>query len=347
LSNPEEPTPFAPPLGLNPYGLAYTVGLQAIGTRRANLRPIGIDGFIALVRERNLPVIELDWRWLTPLSDGELSRIRDRVDGLSVIYSYWLAQEEGETLDDAVHRASAVGARILRLHLTPVLEGARAAWGSRWDQMVAHARATLRRDVPRALQAGLIVGIENHQDLGSGELVDLAEELGERVGIVLDTGNPFAVAEDPVAFARRAAHRICHVHLKDYVAQFTDEGYRLVRCAIGDGCVPLREIAAVLATHGSMLTASIEPGALECRHIRLFTPDWWSGYPARDASELGTLLGRLQRNRLDERTDCRTPWERGATGREIIAYEIGQMRRSIENLEALGWMGATAHRSQE
>ena len=27
--------------------------------------------------------------------------------------------------------------------------------------------------------------------------------------------------------------------LKDYRVQFTDEGYRLVRCAIGDGAVPI------------------------------------------------------------------------------------------------------------
>ena len=119
----------------------------------------------------------------------------------------------------------------------------------------------------------------------------IAEEAGEHVGIVLDTGNPFAVGEDPVAFARRAGHRIRHVHLKDYAAQFTDEGYRLVRCAIGDGCVPFRAIAAVLEAHSPSLTASLEPGALEVRHIRLFTPEWWTGYPPRAASELGVALG--------------------------------------------------------
>ncbi len=42
----------------------------------------------------------------------------------------------------------------------------------------------------------------------------------------------------------RASRRTSrHVHLKDYRVQFTDEGYRLVRCAIGDGAVPLRRDA--------------------------------------------------------------------------------------------------------
>jgi len=100
----------------------------------------------------------------------------------------------------------------------------------------------------------------------------MVESAGSNVGIVFDTGNPFAVGEDPVAFARRAVHRIRHVHLKDYLAQFTDVGYRLIRCAIGDGAVPFAALRDVLSAHAS-LTASVEPGALDARHIRLFTAD--------------------------------------------------------------------------
>ena len=106
----------------------------------------------------------------------------------------------------------------------------------------------------------------------------MAEAAGANVGVVFDTGNPFAVGEDPVAFARRAAHRIRHVHLKDYRAQFTDEGYRLVRCAIGDGAVPFGEISAVLSATGPALTASIEPGALEAGTSASSHPTGGSGY---------------------------------------------------------------------
>ena len=54
---------------------------------------------------------------------------------------------------------------------------------------------------------------------------------------------PSRSAEAPLDFARTAiAPDVGHVHLKDYRVQFTDEGYRLVRCAIGDGAVPFREI---------------------------------------------------------------------------------------------------------
>lgn len=324
-------------IGLNPYGLTYTVGLQAHGSARANPHAIGLDGFIRLVRHLGSACIELDWRWLVPMSADDLARLRDSLEGLTVITSFWLSHEAGETLDDALRCSTALGARLLRMHLTPVLEGARAAHGPRWDAMLAHARETLRRESPRLTDAGLPVAIENHQDLGSEELLAIVEDLGDHAGIVFDTGNPYAVGEDPVAFARRAAHRIRHLHLKDYVAQFTTDGYRLARCAIGDGAVPFPEIADVLAGSCDSLTASIEPAALEARHIRLFTPAWWQGYPPRGASELGTLLGRLRRRALADEADCRTPWECGVTGADLVAYELDHMHRSVANLRALGW----------
>ncbi len=320
-------------IGLNPYGLTYTLGLQ--GT---NPTPIGLAGFIARVRELGLQVIELDHRWLTPLTDADLARLREQLQGFTVVTSFWLAHQPGETLEHAVRCTKGVGARILRFHLTPVLEGARAALGPRWQGLLAHARETLMRESARIADAGLMLAVENHQDVGSEELLRLVDDLGPHSGICLDTGNPYAVAEDPVAFVRRAAHRIRHVHLKDYVAQFTDDGYRLIRCPIGSGCVPFEEIAALLDRPGAPLTASIEPGALEARHIRLCHAGWWNGYPQRDASELATMFGRLRKRRLADDADGRTPWEMGAAPEEMMRYEREQIQRSIDNLREMGFV---------
>jgi sugar phosphate isomerase/epimerase len=324
-------------VGLNPYGLAYTVGLQGLGTPRANPQPIGLDGFIRIAREIEARCIELDWRWLFPMTDAELHALGDRLADVPRICSYWLQQQPGETLGEAIRCASAVGARTLRMHLTPVLEGGRAALGPRWAEMFGHARDVIRRDAPRAADAGLTVAIENHQDLASDELVTLAEEAGEHVGITLDTGNPFSVGEDPIGFMERAAHRIRHLHLKDYLSQFTPEGYRLIRCATGDGCVPFEEIVSHLPP-GPPMTASIEIAALDARHIRVFTPDWWEGYPARSSGELARALQRLKKARLDDNADYRTPWEKGEPAQAIVAYERVQLMKSVENLKALGWM---------
>ena len=41
--------------GLNPYGLTYHLGLQGMGTPRANPQPAGLEGFIALATEIGVP----------------------------------------------------------------------------------------------------------------------------------------------------------------------------------------------------------------------------------------------------------------------------------------------------
>ena len=155
-------------IGLNPYGLAYTVGLQGAGTPRANPAPIGMRGFLQLVSEFKLRSIELHGAWLDGASDDDLVRLRRECEASSVtpIVSAGLPREPGETLERPIHVAASIGAPLVRLHLTPVLEGAREKWGSRWSDMVRHAAATLPIEARRA-ESRASAGIEDHQDFGS------------------------------------------------------------------------------------------------------------------------------------------------------------------------------------
>jgi len=330
-------------VGLNPYGLTYWLGLQGSGTPRANPDGRGLAGEIEIAQELGARSIEIHNAWLTPMPDDELAALRARLDALDLqpVISFSLPAEQPGT---AVRHAVALGARVIRTHLTPVLCGDRAAQGDRWPQLVADARRGLGELARGAAAVGVTVGIENHQDFGSRELLAFCEEAGSNVGVVLDTGNTFPVGEAPLDFAQRVAHRVVHVHLKDYRVQFTDEGYRLVRCAIGDGAVPFVEIAALLGEHHETLTASLEPGALESRHVRLFTPAWWNGYPPMAAVDLGTCLGAARRNMHADDEDVRTPWERQDDGETLIRYELDMIRRSAQNMRSIGLMTQGASR---
>lgn len=323
--------------GLNPYGLTYTLGLQGRGTPRANPAPEGLPAFLAVAQRIGARSIELHAPWLFELSADAMAALRGRLGDLALEPVVSLGPPL-ERADEALAAAEALGAKVLRLGLTPVLCGDRAAHGAQWDGMLRHARATLRALAPAASGAGVSLAIEDHQDLGSQELIDLAAEAGEAAGITLDTGNPLAVAEDILGFTRRVAPLVRHVHLKDYRVQWTREGYRLVRCAIGDGCVPFLEIVDALRPFHRKLTASLEPAALEARHVRLFRADWWQGYPPRGAADLGACLADARRATIPDDADSRTPWEREAPPHEIVAYERHMMERSAANMRALGLM---------
>jgi sugar phosphate isomerase/epimerase len=323
-------------IGLNPYGLTYYLGLQGRGTPRENPRGRGLEGFLEIAVELGARTLEIHNAWLAEKTGEQLQALGERLMslGMEPVISLGPPLESVET---ALRTAAGVGAKVIRLGLTPVLSGARAECAA-WPELVGHARATLREFAPRAEALGIALAIEDHQDLGSQELLNFCEEAGHGTGICLDTGNSLAVGEAPIEFTRRVAPLVRHVHLKDYNAQWTDDGYRLVRCAIGDGAVPFAEIAGILREHHASLTASLEPGALEARHIRLFRPEWWQGYAPRSAAELGPCLTAARRARLAEDADWRTPWEKQEDSEALIRYELEMIRRSAENMRRIGLM---------
>jgi 3-oxoisoapionate decarboxylase len=323
--------------GLNPYGLTYTLGLQGANGPRANPRGRGLEGFLQIADELGARSIEIHNAWLVPLDDAKLAALREHLDsaGREPIISHGIPWEAPE---GAIRTAVALGARLIRTPLTPVLCGDRSARADEWPNFVRSAREKLKTLARLAEREGVTVAIENHQDFTSRELLEFCDEAGDNVGICFDTGNTFPVAEAPLDFARRVARRVRHVHFKDYRAHWTDEGLRLVRCAIGDGAVPFQEIAALLAQHHKSLTASLEPGALEARHVRLFTPAWWQGYAPSVATDLAACLKAARHNRLADDTDWRTPWERNEDGESLIRFETDMIRRSAANMKAIGLM---------
>lgn len=324
-------------IGLNPFGIAYTMGFQGQDTPRVNPRPLDIAGYLDLAESVGATAtMELPTRLLLALSDPV--RLRDRLDAMNarVVLSH-VSPLKGD-LKPCIPLARNLGAAVVRMPLTPVLCGDRAEAQYQWPDTVAKVRRALGEAARQAADHGLTLAIEDHQDFTSAELMELCEVCGPNVGVCFDIGNALAVGESPLDFARTVAPRVRHVHLKDYRAFWTDEGYRLVRCAAGDGAVPLVEVAQILAQHQPELTASIECGNLSGRHVRLLTKEWWTHYPPRLAPALAAGLAAARVNRLPETDDWRTPWEREESPDAIMAYEQDMLRASVANLKSLGLM---------
>ena len=120
------PSPFR--VGLNPYGLTYTLGLQGLGTPRANPQATGLEGFISLAGAIGARTLEVDLRWLTDLDDEALGRLASEAaaGGMTIVCSTWLLHEPGETLATARRIAARLGGALIRMHLAPVLDRAAA-----------------------------------------------------------------------------------------------------------------------------------------------------------------------------------------------------------------------------
>ena len=323
--------------GLNPYGLTYYLGMQGAGTPRANpTGGVGLEGFIALTEELGGKAIELWEGWLKPMSDTELAALKARLDKLGWKRVLSSGLQHGD-MDLLIRCAKALDAKFIRVALTPILCGDRAAAGQKWHDLVKSVNEKLEAAAPKLEAADVVLLIENHQDFTSRELVGLCNEYGPHVRIVFDMANTFPVGESPLDFTRVIAPYVRHCHVKDYRAVMEPDGFRLVRCPSGDGCVPHKEMFDILAQHNDEMIACIEIGALDDRHVKLFTPDWWHGYPPKEAEALAACLLALQKNRFEPGEEWRTPWQRNAD-HELVDYEPGQYRKSAANLKAQGLM---------
>jgi sugar phosphate isomerase/epimerase len=320
--------------GLNPYGISYHLGIHARNTPRANPHAVGLRGFIDLAKEFHAKSVELWDGWLLPMSTAELEALRNELRDLGMvpIASTGLESAQRERL---IEIAKVLDAPVIRVALTGVLCGDRAISNPPWPERVAAVRDKLGRFARLADAAGKTIGIENHQDFTSRELVAFCEEFGPAVGITYDTANSFPVAEAPLDFTRVVAPYVRHIHLKDYNIQQTAKGYRLVRSALGDGAVPIAEILEIIAKHHDEVTVCMELAALEARHVRLKTDGWWQGYPSRDEAALARCLEATTVNPLAPEADYRTPWEKGEDDK-LVAYELDMIRRSAANLRRMG-----------
>jgi sugar phosphate isomerase/epimerase len=324
------------PIGLNPYGLAYSLGIQGAGTSRANPNPISLADYIDIAKGIGSGGIEFHAEHLFPLTDQQLANLRTQFD----VRNWWVVLARPlmiDAWDQTLRVAQFLKPKTIRMHCTSILCGDRVVNDCNWPALVKEVGQKLTEASKLTVQHNLQLAIENHQDFGSSELLDLCESCGQNIGIALDTANPLSVAEDPLDFAKTVAPKVFHVHLKDYRAHWSNEGYRLIRCPTGDGCIPFQQIAA-LFTDRDDVTAAIEIGSLNARHIRVFDPGYWTHHPPRAVEQFSKALAAARVNRYPEQEDWQTPWEKQATPEEIIAYEIAQVRKSAKNLQELSLM---------
>ena len=306
------------------------------------LDPRSLEGLMELARRHGLAGVEGAPDWFDGMSAAERRALRHRLeaDRLTLFLD---TGSDGYAADispltGALDLAADLGAPVVRTTLTRLLEGDRRGLGRQGCQAFLEALVEpLKRASAHAAKVGVEIGIENHQDLCSRELAWLCGQVdGERLGVTMDVGNTYAVGETCLAFARGVQPFLKHVHLKDYSVHPAESGYRLVRCALGDGVVDWAAMLAWFEAECPGVQGCIELGATTARHIRLLEPDWWETFPERPflpgAVEALADLHRAARPAAEE---WRTPHERGEPPGLCAAWEMEQLEVSVRFLREL------------
>ncbi len=323
------------PAGLCIFGMTYLCGLTWADGPQAHSRPLTARDVLRLAADSGLSYVEMPLRMLE--AGGEtLTALRAAAEDLGLRFVLPASRPDAEELTHHLRIARELGAPTVRCTLSGVLCGDRRGFPGGWKAHLESCARTLEAVVPEAERLGIAIGLENHQDADSADLLALCRRFESRyLGVTLDAANPLAVMEEPLEFARRLAPYLRHVHLKDYRIHPAPNGYRLVRCATGEGVVDFPALLELLDAQEWPVTRNIEVGALQARQIPILEPSWWAEYDNRTLTGSLPALSLIWNHLRPADEEWRTPFERDAPGEELAAYEWRQFHSSLEYLRRI------------
>ncbi|WP_427888188.1 sugar phosphate isomerase/epimerase family protein [Kribbella sp. GL6] len=170
-----------------------------------------------------------------------------------------------------------------------------------WTEQLKATADFLKILAPIAIDLGLHLNVETHEEITSFEVVRLVETVGpEAVGITFDTGNVLQRIEHPVRAAERVAPYVRQTHVKDAALVHVPGGIGYQMRPVGTGAIDFASILPILNAANPNLNLTLEtdrshadnpPGTPELNMlIELDDQGFLDGHPDLTVSELSEYL---------------------------------------------------------
>lgn len=205
-----------------------------------------------------------------------------------------------ERFEAALRTAKETGARVIRI----AIGGRRYEQFSSAGQFKAFAQRSLRSlqlAEPTASRHRMRLAIENHKDWRTGQMLDMIKRLGsEYIGVCIDTGNSFALLEDPMAVVEAYAPVGFSVHLKDMAVAEYEEGFLLADVPLGEGVLDLAGMAEILRKANPEIKFSLEMATRDALKVPCLTDKYWATFANVPGSDLARALRYVRANASTE-----------------------------------------------
>lgn len=190
-----------------------------------------------------------------------------------------------------IRTAADVGALAAR---TVVMPGRRyEQFKSLADFRQAEARAVkmLELAAPIVTKHRVRLAVENHKDQRIDERLALYKRLScEFIGATVDTGNSFALLDDPYEAIAALAPYAFSVHLKDQAVREYDDGFLLGDIPLGQGCFDLKRMVQTLRQAQPRIRFQLELITRDALKVPCLTEQYWATFPAVAGRDLARTL---------------------------------------------------------
>lgn len=211
-------------------------------------------------------------------------------------------KDEGELarFDAEIRTAAETGVQAVRTVVMPGRRYEQFKSLAEFREFEARGKQMLELAAPVAQRHRVRLAVENHKDQRIDERVALFKEIGsEFVGACVDTGNSFALLDDPIEAVEALAPFAFAVHLKDQAVREYEDGFLLGDIPLGAGCFDLKRMVEILQAAKPQIRFSLELITRDPLKVPCLTEQYWMTMPAVPASDLARTL-RFVRGRRAE-----------------------------------------------
>ncbi len=198
---------------------------------------------------------------------------------------------DAERFEKEVLTAKAVGATVVRTVAMPGRRYEQFNSAEEFARYSQRASERLRQVEPIMARHRMRLAVENHKCHRVDERLDLLKRLSsEWIGMCVDTGNSFALCEDPMDVVRAYASFAYSVHIRDHAVQEYEEGFLFIDTALGQGFLDVPAAVRVLREARPELHFNLEDIARDALKVPVLTPKYWATMPSVPATDLARTL---------------------------------------------------------
>lgn len=322
-------------IGAVAYAFQYSIGLFSYRDRPGG-RMSALQ-FVEATRDCGGDVAHLFYPMITALDDDELKQLRTRAEELGVVLEVHGGSGLNPRYEAVLKPAAALGITVLGCSFGMLMRPGKIATLDAWDTHMDRCQARLKELARTIEPLGMTIGVENHLDFTTEELLDLVKNTNSsRVGVLFDVGNSVGTLDDPSESADLLGPHVVATHYKDFAIEETDRGFRFTMVPLGSGSLRLREITDRLTKH-------LRPEVnfpIEMMNGQHFDVNWlddgfWTPYRNKQPQQIAATLRHIRSHPFDPKESIPVEEFDKLSHEDHLALESDRMRSCIKYLRNL------------